>query len=282
MSIWAPAVRRSIVKRAKVGLKSGWIGGALLLPRVLDHEIDELHQMFAEAAHTDALNTRVRPLEQHPEEIGGEIRILETGCLAESYDSLVLAGLVFLNDASRRMFGIRQLGERVSERRAALLHHLELGCRATAPVLKQALGIVRVVGRQIAPFILFARNHAAHPLGDELVLRVEVTVHRHLVGAGGFRDRFDPYPADPMLMKEIAGGGENPVAHGQSRGARAPGFRSLAVNIRFHVRSYPGLTRMLPTGNIVVRAMCYRLVTYYHAARIIATACCPPSRSLAT
>src|SRR3954467_2739373 len=126
MSISRLAKRRLIVRRTNAGLERGRVRGTVLLARVFDHEVDELHQMFAELAHADALNAGVGTLEQHPKEVGGEIRILESGGLTQTYDSFVLTDLVLLNDLSRRMFRIGKLRERVSQGRATLLEHLEL------------------------------------------------------------------------------------------------------------------------------------------------------------
>src|SRR5690348_8211138 len=282
MSIQAVAKRRSIVRRAKAGSEGSRVGSALLLPRVFDHQVDELNQMLAKFAHPDALNAGVGAFEQHPEQIGGEVGILETSGLAKSYDPLVLARLVLLNDTSRGMLRVGKLGERVPQRGSAFLQDLELGRGSPTPVLEQPLRIAVMVSGQIAPFILLVRDHAAHPLGDELVLRIEVAVEGHLVGASRFGDRFDPYAANPLLMKQIAGGDEDALADGQPFAAFSFRFSAVPLNICFHVRLYPRLTKMLPIGNIGVPAACYRPVTYYQPPRIIATSFGLPSRSPAT
>ena len=53
----------------------------MLLPAVLDHQIDQLHEVFAELAHPDALDAGVRTLEQHREKVGSENGVLKAGSL---------------------------------------------------------------------------------------------------------------------------------------------------------------------------------------------------------
>src|SRR5204863_6785857 len=190
-----------------------------LLPAVLDHQIDQLDEMLAELAHPDALHAGVGALQQHREKIRGENRVTKPAGLAQSYYTFVLSDLELLDDPSRRMVRVGQLGQRVAERGSAFLHRAELGGGATAPVLKQGLRISGVLGVEILPLVFLVRDASAHPLRDELVLRVEVAVERHLVRLRRFRDRLDADAADPLLVKQITSRHQNPLANGQARPA---------------------------------------------------------------
>src|SRR6266550_1748546 len=273
------------MKSSYLGLDRRRITGSSLLAAVLDHQVDQLDEVLADLPHAHALNTGVGALEQHREEIGGENRVLETGGLAQSYDTLVRADLVLLNDAPRRMVWVGQLRQRVAQGGTALFHLPELGRGASTPVLKQALRITAVLGGEVLPLFFLVGDHAADPFGDELVLRVEVAVEGHLVGLRRFRDRFTADAADPLLVKQIASRHQNPLANGQARPAPLLRLRPVVVNICLHAVYYPSLTKMLPTGNIGVIRRCYRSVTYYKFVRSATTNCCsssPPPRSRAT
>src|SRR5437868_5554695 len=273
------------MKSSNLKSERGRVLPAPLLSAVLDHPVDQLDEVLADLPHAHALNTGVGALEQHREEIGGENWVLETGGLAQSYDTFVRADLVLLNDASRRMFGVGQLRQRVAERGTALFHLPELGGCASTPVLKQALRITAVLGGEVLPLFFLVGDHTADPFGDQLVLRVEVAVERHLVGLRRFRDRFDPDAADPLLVKQVASRHQNPLANGQARPALLLRFGPVVVNICLHAVYYPSLTKMLPTGNIGVVTKCYRSVTYYMFVRSATTSCCsssPTPRSRAT
>ena len=65
---------------------------------------------------------------------------------------------------------------------------------------------------ELVPDTLLLRDDAAHPLGDELVLRLEVTVQRHLVRAGRLGDRLDADAANADPTKEIVGGVKNSLS----------------------------------------------------------------------
>src|SRR6185437_3849109 len=213
-------------------------------------------------------------LEQHRKEIGGENRILETRGPAQSYDSFVGADLVLLDDASRRMFRVRELGQRVDECATALFHLPELGGGAPAPVLKQALRITAVLGGEVFPLFFLVGDHAADPLRDQRVLRVEVPVQRHLVGLRRFRDRLDPDSAQAVFVEKVAGRSQNALANGRSRRPFTLRLGAVSMNTCSHAPLYPSLTKMLPTGNIGGVGRCYRSVTYYKSPRSATTTCC--------
>src|SRR5258708_8621978 len=75
-----------------------------------------------------------------------------------------------------------------------------------------------MVALEIPPHFVDLDGDAAQIGDDEIVLRIEVAVERHLIGAGSLRDCFDPHAADAVPMKQIPGRQENSVAWPQSVG----------------------------------------------------------------
>ena len=63
------------------------------------------------------------------------------------------------------------------------------------------LHVARMVALEIPPHFVDLDGDAAQVGDDEIVLRIEVPVERHLIGAGGFGDGFDTHAADAMPME---------------------------------------------------------------------------------
>src|SRR4051812_44387531 len=139
------------------------------LARCRDHRVHEAHQVLADALHPDALDARLRALEQEVELVGGELGLGEAGLTTELEDARVLAPAVLVDRPSRRVVHLGQLGEGVEDGRAALLHLRERLPRAAAPAHELRAGITGVLGDDLVPRRLLLRDEAAHPLGDELV-----------------------------------------------------------------------------------------------------------------
>ena len=236
----------------------------LPVPIVFHHQIYELHEMLTYLPHSNTLNTRVDTLEHHREQIRGECSISKSGGLAKANDTLVFSDLVLLDDPPRRMVRIGQLGESVPEGGSTLFHLAKLSRDSAAPVLKLALRIPAVLGAEIPPFLLFVGDYSLHPFRDQLVLRVEVAVKRHLVGLRCLGDRLDSNAANAVFVEKISSRNQNPLA---DRNPRARLLLAIAVNICLHDSFYPYLTEMLPIGNIEVLTACYRSVTYYMSVR---------------
>src|SRR5260370_16953601 len=98
-----------------------------------------------------------------------------------------------------------------------------------------------MVALEIPPHFVDLDGDAAQIGDDEIVLRIEVAVERHLVGAGSLGDCFDPHPADAVPMKKIPGPQENSLAGPNNLGI---GYRHLVspTNIDFIPPPYPRLT----------------------------------------
>ena len=65
-------------------------------------------------------------------------------------------------------------------------------------------------------------RHVAQTLNDQVVLRAEVTVERHLVGAGRLGDRIDANASDSVFVEQVPGGAGNPIAWARPTSRRIP------------------------------------------------------------
>src|SRR6266853_2529144 len=239
--------------------------------------------MLTNLPHPDTRPARMGALQHHGEQVRRKGGIGESSLLAKADDSLVRSKLVLLHDAPSGMVWIGQLGEGVAKGRAALFHRAKLGRRAPAPVLELALRISAVLGVEILPVFLFVGDDPAHPFRDQLILRSEVAVERHLVGLRRLGDCFNADSTDAVFMKQVTSRYENPLAKRDRVPSFLFRFRPAAVNICLHDSLYPSLTKMLPTGNIGRTMECYRSVTYYISTRSATMGCGNlPLRSCAT
>jgi len=195
--------------------------------------------MLTYLPHSDTLNTRVDTLEHHRKQVRREGGIPKSGRLAEADDALVFSNLVVLDDAPRWMVRVGQLGESVAEGGPTLFHGAKLRRDSPAPVLKLSLRISAVLRAEILPLLLLLGNYALHPFGDQLVLRVEVAIKRHLVGLRRFCDRLDSDTPDALPMEQIASRHEDALADGYGRPALFAGLLSIDGNICLHDSFYP-------------------------------------------
>jgi hypothetical protein len=74
------------------------------------------------------------------------------------------------------------------------------------------LGIIWILLFDVPPDVISFGHDTAKIGDDKLVLRFEMPIQRHLVGAGGLGNRIDADAAKSMAMEQIARCGENPRA----------------------------------------------------------------------
>src|SRR6476660_559927 len=119
--------------------------------------------------------------------------------------------LVILDDGSRRM-GWRQfhrgIGEGASAFAAIRQHFLDV----RDPKVELLLGIIRVFSGDAGPYSLALASELAHVSRDQLILRPEMTIERHLVGERRFRDGLDTDWMDSISIEKIAGDQQDPFA----------------------------------------------------------------------
>lgn len=70
------------------------------------------------------------------------------------------------------------------------------------PELPQSVARVRVF--QLSPEAVHLHSRMAQAFDDQLILRIEMAVERHLVAVGGIGDRIDAGSADAVPAKEVS------------------------------------------------------------------------------
>jgi hypothetical protein len=109
------------------------------------------------------------------------------------------------------MVGLGQFDGRVREVATPIVVEHAFGA-ALDPGMQLRKRVAWVGRLDFRPPALGLDRRIAQTLNDEIVLRTEVTVKGHLVGARRFGDRIDADAANPMFMEKIPGGPHDPLA----------------------------------------------------------------------
>ena len=80
------------------------------------------------------------------------------------------------------------------------------------PKVELLLGIIRVFSGDAGPYSLALASEFAHVSRDQLILRLEMTIERHLVGERRFRDGLDTDWMNSISIEKIAGDQQDPFA----------------------------------------------------------------------
>ena len=98
------------------------------------------------------------------------------------------------------MIVLRQFDRGIGEVAAPVVgRHAFLG--ADQPGLQLRLHVAGMIALKIPPHLVDLDGDAAQIGDDEVVLRIEVSVQGHLVGAGGLGDGFDAHAANAVPME---------------------------------------------------------------------------------
>ena len=101
--------------------------------------------------------------------------------------------------------------------RAAAVGAFELR-NALQQIAKLRVGIARMRGARRVPQRIAFLRELAEIGGNQLVLRGEVAIERHLVGAGGIRQRLDAHAVDAIAIEKLARRAQNALAGGRLQG----------------------------------------------------------------
>ena len=165
---------------------------------------------------SDTLGRDASALAYQENFVGETLGIGEPGIAAQANKPFSDVGLIFSDDAPRRMVRVRQFDRGVGECAAALgLVRLEVTDMAQ-PGQKLAFRIAHVGGRARIPGNVEILLKLTETGGDQHVLRGEVAIERHLVGACRLRDRVDADGMDATAIEQFAGGREDPRTRGRA------------------------------------------------------------------
>ena len=104
-----------------------------------------------------------------------------------------------------------EFDRRVGEIAAALVVGDEFR-RLSDEAVKLADRIARALRFHLGPDLVGLAALVVEIFEDEVVLRAEVAIERHLVGVRRFGDRLDPDAADAVAMKEVERAGDDALA----------------------------------------------------------------------
>ena len=138
--------------------------------------------------------------------------------------ALTLTHLEFLDHAKTGMTLLRQFDRGIGEIAAALV----LGDEDSGLVheaVKLTSRVSGICGLDFGPDFVRLSPFVVQIFDNELVLRIEVAVKRHLAGARGLGDRFDAHASDALAVEEVLRAVEDAVA-------RLPGPGNLDLRIR--------------------------------------------------
>ena len=136
-------------------------------------------------------------------------------------ETVAVFGLDLFDHSPCGMVGFRQFDRRIREVAAPLVIEYKFGA-ASDPGVQLRQGIARVYRFDFGPPSFGFERHVAQTLNDQVVLRAEVTVERHLVGAGRLGDRIDANASDSVFVEQVPGGAGNPIARARPTSRRIP------------------------------------------------------------
>ena len=154
-------------------------------------------------------------VEQQREGVGQHFRLRDAGAAAQRRQAVALLDLQFLDQASRRMAVLGQFDRGIGEIAAPVvgrqaLRRADRATTATAPAMSPGFFALDVLPDRVG-----LRRDAAQIGDDQIVLRIEVPVERHLVGAGGLGDGLDTDAANAVTMEQLAGRQQDSLARPQ-------------------------------------------------------------------
>jgi len=178
---------------------------------------------------SDTLRGDAGALTEQEDFVGETLGIGELGIPAQANKPLAERRLMLADDTSRRMVLVRQLDGSVGERTTAVgLVLLEVSDMAQ-PSQELAFRITRMgIGDHTPGSVKFLRE-LAETRGDQHILRGEVAIERHLVGAGRFGDRVDADGMDAAAIEQPAGCREDALSRSNVRVPRRSGARNNGV-----------------------------------------------------
>ncbi|CAH2401696.1 conserved hypothetical protein [Mesorhizobium escarrei] len=167
-----------------------------------DQAFRHANELRAGAFGADALQADTGAFKQQRQCIGKKLCLADAGIPTQADETVALSLLEFLDYPTGRMVGLAQLDGGVGHVATAAVHHQAIGCHPDPGVQLRKL-VARMLGLELLPHRIGAACGRPQALDDQIVLRLEMTVERHLVGTGGLSDRVDTDALDAMLVEHI-------------------------------------------------------------------------------
>ena len=161
---------------------------------------------------SDTLGGNAGALAQQENLVGETLGIGELGIAAQANKPFAERGFILADDTPRRMILVRQLDRSVGECTPALSLVLPEVTDMPQPGQELAFRIARVGGGERVPGCVEFPRELGETRGDQHILRGEVTIERHFIGAGGFGDCVDADGMDTATIEQLGRAVWCPVA----------------------------------------------------------------------
>jgi hypothetical protein len=169
-----------------------------------DHSFANRDETCARPFNASTLAADAGAFEQKRQGIRKQIRFCNSGTPTKFRQAIALVPLELFNDMPRRMIAFGKFNRRISEIATASIVENALGTDAN-PRAKLSQRIIRIFAIEADPNLVDLTGDVTQARDNQIILRAEVAVKRHLVGAGRLRDRVNADPPDPVLTEEITG-----------------------------------------------------------------------------
>jgi hypothetical protein len=169
-----------------------------------DHSFANRDETCGRPFNAGTLAADAGAFEQKRQGIRKQICFCDSGALTKFRQAIALVSLKLFNDMPRRMIAFGKLNRGICEIATAAIVENALGTNAN-PRAKLSQRIIRIFAIELDPNLVDLAGDVTQARDNQIILRAEVAVERHLVGAGCLRDRVNADPPDPVLTEEVTG-----------------------------------------------------------------------------
>ena len=176
----------------------------------------------AGAIGAGALAADAGAFEKEDERIGHQVGVGDAGCATEAGKAVAVRRLEALDETAGGMFGLGEFDRRIGERAAASVDE-DAAAALLHPAVQLRERVAGIARGERLPHGFDFVGDFLQAGDDEIVLRAEMPIERHLVAAGGFGDRLDADGAQAMPVEQVARGGDDPLARARPLALQAIG-----------------------------------------------------------
>src|SRR5271166_3965485 len=187
-----------------------------------NHRLARSHEICARTFGSDAAATHSRAFNQENERIGEQLRPRCARGSAQSRQTVALADLEFFDHPQPRMAFFGQFDRSVRKVAATLVLRDKFRSLLDKAV-KLADWISRVAGLDLRPYLVGLPSLIIQILENKIVLRTEVAIERHLIGACRLGDGVDANTANAAPVEQILRAHEDPLTRSPHAEVRREG-----------------------------------------------------------
>ncbi len=160
-----------------------------------------------------ALLVEPRTFDQKQQRVAKQLGVCDTCLAAKLQYMITLCILELLDNGPGRMILVSELDGGAYQFAIAVVSTEMIGDPADPiPELRQTVAGVRFL--EFPPVSIHLHSRPPEALDDEVVLRAEMAIKRHLVAVGSVDDGIDANAPDTMLAEQSAGSIDNAITRG--------------------------------------------------------------------